>query len=98
MGRAAPGTRSRPPVYEPIVPMHSETSVWWRDDYPLPWCVWNSHPECENHLIRNAQGTCYVGDHIAPFVVGDLFLVGRDLPHNWSRRSPLANGSKGGTS
>ena len=74
---------NRVPVYEPIVPPPSESFVWRCDDYPLPWTVWNNHPECEIHFIRNAEGTCYVGDYIGPFHAGDLYLVGRNLPHNW---------------
>jgi len=78
-----PRRASRVPVYEPIVPPPSESFVWRCDDYPLPWTVWNNHPECEIHFIRSASGTCYVGDYIGPFHAGDLYLVGRDLPHNW---------------
>ena len=78
-----PRRASRVPVYEPIVPPPSESFVWRCDDYPLPWTVWNNHPECEIHFIRNASGTCYVGDYIGPFHAGDLYLVGRNLPHNW---------------
>lgn len=79
------------PVYEPIVPLPSESFVWRCDDYPLPWSVWNNHRECEIHLIRSAAGTCYVGDHIGPFEAGDLFLIGRDLPHDWV--TPLPPGA-----
>ena len=57
--------------------------MWRCDDYPLPWTIWNSHPECEVHLIRTGSGTCHVGDHIGPFGAGDLFLIGGNLPHNW---------------
>ena len=71
------------PVYEPIVPLPTECFVWRQDDYPLAWSVWNAHPECEIHLIRNAWGTCHVGDHIGSFAAGDLYIVGRGLPHNW---------------
>lgn len=80
------------PVYEPIVPSATECFVWRTDDYPLSWSVWNSHPECEIHLIRNAGGTCHIGDHIASFAPGDLFLVGRGLPHNWV--TPLRPGER----
>lgn len=73
----------RRPVYEPIVPSSAETFVWRCDDYPLSWTIWNSHPECEIHLIREGSGTCHVGDHIGPFSAGDLFLIGGHLPHNW---------------
>ncbi|MFO1144304.1 MAG: AraC family transcriptional regulator [Amaricoccus sp.] len=79
-------------MQEPIVPPPSESFVWRCDDYPLPWTVWNSHPECEIHLIRNASGTSYVGDHIGPFGAGDLYVVGRDLPHHWVTPLP-AGGS-----
>jgi len=73
----------KPPVQEPIFPDYSESFVWRQDDYPLSWSVWNSHPECEIHLITSSEGTCYVGDYIGPFSAGDLYLVGRNLPHNW---------------
>ena len=73
----------RAPVYEPIVPSSPDSFVWRCDDYPLPWSVWNQHPECEIHLIRHAAGTRHVGDHIGPFSPGDLCLIGRNLPHDW---------------
>jgi len=75
--------RLRTPVREPIVPRHSHTFVWWCDDYPLSWSVWNSHPECEIHLIKSSHGTSYVGDYIGPFYPGELYFIGRNLPHNW---------------
>ena len=83
---------NRAPVYEPIVPLITECFVWRTDDYPLSWSVWNSRPECEVHLIRNAGGTCHVGDHIGSFSSGDLFFVGRGLAHNWV--TPLTAGER----
>jgi AraC-like DNA-binding protein len=71
------------PVYEPIVPLATECFIWRTDDYPLSWSVWNAHPECEIHLIKSAGGTCHIGDFIGGFDPGDLFIVGRGLPHNW---------------
>lgn len=71
------------PIYEPIVPLASECFIWRTDDYPLVWSVWNSHPECEIHLIKHAGGTCHIGDFVGGFDPGDLFIVGRGLPHNW---------------
>ncbi|RFB78274.1 helix-turn-helix domain-containing protein [Methylovirgula sp. 4M-Z18] len=84
------GRKARQPVLEPIVPLPSECFIWRCDDYPLPWAVWNTHPECEIHLINNAEGICYVGDHIGTFKPGDLLFVGRDLPHDWV--TPLSPG------
>ncbi len=77
-------------MYEPIVPLSQDSFVWRCDDYPMPWSVWNQHPECEIHLIRQAAGTRHVGDHIGPFAPGDLCLIGRNLPHNWF--TPIAQG------
>ncbi len=50
-----------------------------------PWArnVWNFHPECEIHLIRNASGVALVGDHIGEFGPGYLAVVGSNLPHDW---------------
>lgn len=89
-----PTSKSGPhnPVYEPIIPSATECFVWRTDDYPLSWSVWNSHPECEIHLIRNAGGTCHIGDYIGSFGPGDLFIVGRGLPHNWV--TPLRAGER----
>lgn len=81
----------RTPVHEPIVPLPSDSFVWRCDNYPLPWSVWNNHPECEIHYIRNATGTCYVGDYIGPFEAGHLVLVGPNLPHNWVTPLPPGN-------
>lgn len=50
------------------------------------------HPECEIHLIRKAEGTSHIGDHIGSFEDGDLYIVGRGLPHNWV--TPLARDEK----
>ena len=82
--------RDQVPVGEAVLSAPSDSFVWRRDDYPLPRSVWNVHPECEIHLIRNAEGTCYIGDHISHFRPGDLFLIGPNLPHNCV--TPLPSG------
>lgn len=64
-----------------VPPGHS--FLWRVDDYPWEKNVWNYHPEFEIHLIRHSSGLAYVGDHIAEFKAGDLYMVGSDLPHNW---------------
>ncbi|WP_103175086.1 AraC family transcriptional regulator [Paracoccus sp. SY] len=80
----------RDPVFEPIVPLPSDSFVWRNDDYPMPWSVWNQHGECEIHLIRRSAGTCHAGDFIGPFNPGDLYLVGSNVPHDWV--TPLGPG------
>ncbi len=56
---------------------------WYEHDYPHPLARWHTHREAEIHLIRRSTGLALVGDHISTFGPGDLFVVGRDLPHNW---------------
>lgn len=51
--------------------------------WPSEFCRWHSHEQYELHLILGTRGTAFVGDHIGDFKAGDLFLTGRNLPHNW---------------
>ena len=55
----------------------------WSHGYPFRTVRWHFHPEYELHLVTATQGTRYVGNHIGPFGVGDLVLVGPNVPHNW---------------
>ena len=55
----------------------------WSHGYPFRTVRWHFHPEYELHLVTATQGNRYVGDHIGAFEVGDLVLVGPNLPHNW---------------
>ena len=71
------------PLFEYIQMEAMQTFVWRLDDYPWRRNVWNFHPEYEIHLIRNASGVSFVGDHIGRFEPGYLCIVGSGLPHNW---------------
>ena len=55
----------------------------WSHGYPYRTVRWHFHPEYELHLVTSTTGNRYVGDHIGPFGIGDLVLVGPNLPHNW---------------
>jgi AraC-like DNA-binding protein len=55
----------------------------WSHGYPFRTVRWHFHPEYELHLVTATEGTRYVGRHIGPFGIGDLVLVGPNVPHNW---------------
>jgi hypothetical protein len=74
---------AKQPVLEQVLIDSSESFRWRLDDYPLTRTVWNVHPECEIHLIRNASGIALIGDHIGEFGPGHLTMVGGGLPHDW---------------
>ncbi|MFH1121510.1 MAG: AraC family transcriptional regulator [Bacteroidota bacterium] len=45
---------------------------------------WHYHPEVELTYIFKGNGERIVGDHIGSFSVGDLVMVGPNLPHTWT--------------
>lgn len=43
--------------------------------------VWHSHPELELTTILKSNGAFFIGDSIEKFTVGDMVLIGKNLPH-----------------
>ncbi len=53
------------------------------NDYPYFLKIWHYHPELELVVILKSEGSCFVGDSIEKFEVGDIILLGKDIPHMW---------------
>ncbi|MEL6256171.1 MAG: AraC family transcriptional regulator [Bacteroidota bacterium] len=56
-----------------------------KSEFEAPW---HFHPECELTYILEGEGLRYVGNHIAPFVKGELVLLRGNLPHCWIKTKP----------
>lgn len=46
-------------------------------------CSWHFHPEYQLGLLLKGSGHRIVGDSLAPLEVGDVSLLGPNLPHVW---------------
>ncbi|WP_291870280.1 AraC family transcriptional regulator [Maribacter sp.] len=45
--------------------------------------IWHYHPELELVTILKSTGTRFIGDSIQKFEVGEIVLIGKNLPHMW---------------
>ncbi|WP_315821523.1 hypothetical protein [Paraflavitalea speifideaquila] len=54
------------------------------------------HQSCELVLIETSYGKRIVGDRVDNFEVGDLVLMGPNLPHIWQNDKAFHRNMKGG--
>lgn len=53
------------------------------NEFPYFLKIWHYHSELELVVILKSEGTCFIGDSINKFEVGDVVLIGKDMPHLW---------------
>lgn len=53
------------------------------DRYPHFLKVWHHHEAIELVRIKKSTGTLFLGDAIVHFKLGDVVLIGKNLPHMW---------------
>ncbi len=51
--------------------------------YPNFLKIWHYHPELELVVIKESNGTRFVGDSVEKFKPGEIILIGKNLPHMW---------------
>ncbi|KAB7529065.1 helix-turn-helix domain-containing protein [Flagellimonas olearia] len=51
--------------------------------YPHFLKIWHYHAELELVMIKKSTGTRFIGDSIQKFQVGEVVLLGKNLPHMW---------------
>lgn len=64
------------------VPRQNEQTIraeYW--DMPSFYRPFHYHKECQLTYILNSTGSLYIANSCIPFGKGDLFLLGKDLPH-----------------
>jgi len=45
--------------------------------------LWHFHSEYELVYIQKSFGKRFIGDHVGNFKAGDLYFIGKQLPHMW---------------
>jgi len=53
------------------------------NEYPYFLKIWHYHPELELVVVLKSEGTCFIGDSVEKFGIGDVVLIGKNLPHMW---------------
>ena len=46
---------------------------------------WHHHTEYELILFTSGDGMSFVGNHVGEFKTGDIFFLGKDLPHTFQK-------------
>lgn len=68
------------------LPLATESSFIARTyktpDFEVPW---HQHETYELILITSGNGLCFIGDYVGKFEKGDIFFLGKNLPHTFQK-------------
>lgn len=79
------------PAFEALQP-YNEYSFLVRKFAEVEFTApYHFHPEYELTLILKGEGKRYVGSHMAHYTMGDLVLIGSNLPHCWKTEGVIKN-------
>lgn len=71
------------PLYQELPFTDTSYINFYKEDLPHFIVPWHYHPQVEIMYILEGTGTRFVGDHIDRYQVGDVCMVGPQLPHEW---------------
>lgn len=71
------------PLYQELPFTDTSYINFYKEDLPHFIVPWHYHPQIEIMYILEGTGTRFVGDHIDRYQVGDVCMVGPQLPHEW---------------
>ena len=69
--------------FEVLHPVNGQSFLFRKFDKSAFDVPYHFHPEYELTCILQGSGKRYVGSHMEDFTVGDLVLLGPNLPHCW---------------
>jgi AraC-like DNA-binding protein len=72
------------PAFRKLSMPASASFVLKTDDMPLK-NPWHYHPEIELMYVHKGHGTRFIGDSVGCIGVGEIFLIGSNLPHTSQR-------------
>ncbi|MDP3072892.1 MAG: AraC family transcriptional regulator [Opitutaceae bacterium] len=81
-------------TYHQIPPSSEESFNVLELRGPHYHCTWHFHPEYQLGIVLKGAGHRIVGDSIAPLEVGDVSLLGPNLPHAWQFESATRPGQE----
>jgi AraC-like DNA-binding protein len=71
------------PLYQELSFLPASYVNVYKEELPHFIVPWHYHPEIEIMYILEGTGIRFVGDSVETYEVGDLCMVGSNLPHEW---------------